>query len=148
MTISNDFPKTSKVFKWWFIDEPFINATRHESLFEIAHIFDTGTNSFVITTVIIVVESRNPKPSHFLDHSCPFLFSLTSVFSVWRHGKVYWGNEAFSSWSRPSLLISLMDQDILSGRKKAKTFSVAGRRPKVTKSTSNNSSMHLMVPSF
>jgi hypothetical protein len=41
-----------------------------------------------------------------------------------------------------------MDQDVLSGRKKAKTFSVAGRRPKATKSTSNNSSMHLMVPSF
>ena len=133
MTISNDFPKTSKVFKWWFIDEPFINATRHESLFEIAHIFDTGTKSFVITTVIIVVESRKPKPSYFLDHSCPFLFSLTSVFSVWRHGKVYWGNEAFSSWSRQSLLSLLHKshgprhsqweeegQDVLSGRKKTK----------------------------
>ena len=70
MTISNDFPMTSKVFKRWFIDEPFINATRHESFFEIAYIFDTGTNSFVITTVIIVVESRKPKPSYYLDHSC------------------------------------------------------------------------------
>ena len=82
MTISNDFPMTRKVFKKLFIDEPFINASRHESLFEIANFFDTGTNSFVITTVIIVAESRKPKPSYFLDHSCPFLFSLTSVFSV------------------------------------------------------------------
>ena len=35
MTISNDFPTTSKVFKKKFIDEPFINASRHESLFEL-----------------------------------------------------------------------------------------------------------------
>ena len=82
MTISNDFPMTSMAFKSLFIDEPFINATRHERLFEIAHIFDTGTNSFVITAAIIVVESRKPKPSYFLDDSCPFLFSLPSVFSV------------------------------------------------------------------
>ena len=48
--------------------------------------FFTGTKSFAITTVFIVVETRKPKPPYFLDflhesYFRPFLFSLTSVFN-------------------------------------------------------------------